>query len=341
LRFLYAIGALGILIAVHELGHLIAARSFGIKVLQYTFGFGPPLWTFKRRHTEYRLAAIPFGGSVRIHGLNPHQEGLIASDPTSFGAKRLWQRVLVLASGSIMNLLFAFAALTVLHLVGTHVQVPMTIGKVEPGSPAARAQLRPGDVVAAVDNQPVQKWSVLVDLINERPDQRILLTVLRGGEPFAIEVRSVTDSHGFGQIGIREQYVFRQHTFGESLIQAGRYIGRLVGEGAQAAFRIALRKRPVDSTMPAAMATQTADSAKSGFNSFLRVLINFSIALSVFYLLPLPAVDGGRIGFALYEWVTGRRMNSKLETLLHTLGFLVLVAAILAVAGNELWFALR
>src|SRR6185369_5676049 len=122
MRYLLAIFLLGLLVALHELGHLLMARLCRMKVERYALGFGPPLLSFRsRRGTEYSLRAIPFGGYVRIAGMEPAAEALPA--PGSFAGRPRWQRMLVLAAGSLTNYVLALALLFSLYAGGRSVPV--------------------------------------------------------------------------------------------------------------------------------------------------------------------------------------------------------------------------
>ncbi|MFZ5468957.1 MAG: M50 family metallopeptidase [Myxococcota bacterium] len=334
MRYLFAILALGLLVAFHELGHLLAARAFRIKVLRYSVGFGPAIFTFRRGQTEYTLGAIPLGGFVRIQGMNPHEEGARTNDPASFAAKRPGQRLLVLLAGSFFNYLLAIVVLIGLHLAGTHMPVPMTIGAIEPGSAAALAQLRPGDRVAAVEGEPIEQWSRLVERVNDSPGKDLRLTLGREGEKLEVTVQP-REENGVGRLGIAQQYVFRRLALGEAVSASFGHAHRLMAEGLRLLWRLLSGKGGVQLTSPIGVVKAASDAASTGLDAFLRVLVSISIALAVFNLLPVPALDGGRAAFVAVEAATGRKVSPKVETLLHTLGFVLLIALIFYIAAQD------
>lgn len=335
MRYLYAILALGLLIALHELGHLAAARLLRMRVDRFAIGFGPPIVTLRRRHTDWVLGAIPFGGYVRIHGLNPHQGSGPGVEPGSFLARAWWARIVVLAAGSVVNAAVAFGVLMGLFLAGTHVPVKLTVGTVEPGSVAARAQLRPGDVIAAVNGVALGEWSDLVEQVESHPGTPLVLEVHRAEGPARVEVVPRAGPDGTGRIGVTQQYVYRSLPFREAFFESAGYLGRLVREGTQLLWRMARGRPGPDEATPVLLMKQASDVASSGLDAFLRVLVHLSAALAIFYLLPFPALDGGRIVLTVIEAIRKRPMNPKVETALHTLGFLVLCAVILLVAAGE------
>jgi regulator of sigma E protease len=328
MQYLLAILGFGALIAAHEFGHLLAARAFRIRVDRFSIGFGPAIMSFRRRQIEWVLAAIPIGGYVRVHGMNPHEEGDLKSDPSSFASRRWWQREIVLAAGSIANWILAWGLLATLFVSGTHVPVPLAIGTVEPGSEAARAQLRPGDVIAGVDGRPLEEWEELVVAVADNPGRRIRLDVRRGESAVPVDVVPRPDARGLGRIGVTQQYVFREHRLREALPLAVRTSVELLENDARLLWRLIRGKPGVELASPIGIVKQASDAAAVGLDAFLRVLVHLSLALAVFNLLPFPALDGGRMLFIAIETATGRPVNPRLETALHGSGFVLLVALI-------------
>jgi regulator of sigma E protease len=333
-RYLAAILALGLVVAWHELGHLVVARLLRIRVTRYSLGFGPPIVSFRSRGTDWRISALPLGGYVVIHGMNPHTDGASGEDRTSYASRPAWQRLLVLAAGSLFNALLAVAVLVWLFVQGTHVAVPQTIGVVEPGSAAARALLRPGDAVTAIDGQPLGEWRELVEAVLDSPGRPLTLEVRRGEETFSQVVTPRPDAEGGGRLGIRQQYVYREHTFREAVPLALGYLSRLLREGAGLVERLLRGKPGADLASPVLLVKQASDAASVGWDTFLRVLVHLSLALALFNLLPFPGLDGGRMVFVAVQAVTGRKVPARAETLAHGLGFGILVALVL-------WVALR
>jgi regulator of sigma E protease len=336
MHYLPLLLTLGLLVALHELGHLVAARLLGVRVDRYTFGFGPAVFSWKFRGTEFVLGAVPLGGSTRIHGMNPHEPGVDAADPTNFSAQRPAKRLLVLLAGPLANWLFALGILLALYTSGTHVVVPLTVGTINPGSEAARAQLLPGDRIVSVDGQPLESWSGFVELIAQSPGRELTLGVERQGEPRAVTVRPRPDERGEGRIGVSQQYVYRVHGPGQALLQAVAHTGNLVTEGTRMLGGLLQGRRSVADANPVGLVKQSSGAAGSGLGSFLRVMVSLSVALALFHLLPLPSLDGGRMLFVLIETVSRRKVPARVETVVHAVGFLVLLGVVLTVALADL-----
>jgi regulator of sigma E protease len=338
---LLALLALGLLLAVHELGHLLAARLFGLKVPRFTLGFGPPLLSFQLRGTEYVIAAIPIGASATIHGANPHTPGLDPADTTSYTAQRPWKKVVITLAGSLANYLFALATLFALYSVGTHVVVPLTVGTVTPGSEAARAQLLPGDRILSVDGQPMKSWSDFVELIGQSAGRERTLVISRHDEPRVVQVRPRPDERGVGRIGVSQQYVYREHGPGEALTHAVVHTQRVAAEALGLVWGFVTGPKPTaEPPSSVAVVRQSSGAASTGLDSFLRVLVAISVALALLHLVPVPGLDGGRLVFLAIEAARGRPVPPTVETVANTVGFLVIAAAIVAVAVAEVRRAL-
>ena len=178
---LAAILLLGPLIAIHEFGHYWVARKLGVKVLVYSIGFGPALlkWTSKRSGIQYKLAAIPLGGYVRM--LDEREASVSEADrPYAFNRQPPWKRILIVAAGPVINLLLAVVLFWILFLPA-QTQLNTRVGKVLPSSPAAQ-QLKVGDLITAVDGQSVKTWEQLNYALVDRAGEtgKIQLQIVRG-----------------------------------------------------------------------------------------------------------------------------------------------------------------
>jgi regulator of sigma E protease len=193
--------ALGVIIVVHEAGHLLVAKAFNVKVLTFSVGFGRKLWSVQRGETEYRVAAVPLGGYVRLGGENV--EEATGNDPREFLSKPRWQRILVYLAGPVMNVVLSIAIFAGLFMVGIEVtnlqSIPPVIGEVDAGSSAAQAGLRRGDQIVTVKGKPVEDWmKVMMELVTS-PGRPVPVEVKRGDRTFKAQltpVRNPRDDSG-------------------------------------------------------------------------------------------------------------------------------------------------
>jgi regulator of sigma E protease len=172
---------IGLLILVHELGHFAMARLSGVGVERFSIGFGPVLWRFRGKETEYCLSAIPMGGYVKMMGDddNPLEGGgRAATDPArTFNGKPLWIRFLIVFAGPAMNFILAAAIFALVFMVMGRPVLPATVGRVTEGGPAAQAGLRTGERIVAVDGEPVQHWDEVVRAVQRNRGETLQLTV--------------------------------------------------------------------------------------------------------------------------------------------------------------------
>jgi regulator of sigma E protease len=313
---------LSVAIAVHELGHILSAWLFRIRVERVAIGFGPTLLGIRRRETQLVLGAIPIGMFGQIHGMNPHAANFDPADHSSFASRGSWTRALVLAAGPLANFVLALSLLTAVYSLGTHVPVPRTVGSVELGSEAAKAQLRPGDVIIEANGRPLVRWSELVDIIESNPGNLVALKVLRQGETRELQVRPRQDPGGPVRIGVRQQYLYRRYPLKTAFVESLAHVGNLFRQG------IRVLGRMVRENVATEVLRQFSEATAAGFDTFLRALASLSLALGALYLLPFPPLDGGRLALIARESAQRRPLHPRLESLLHAAGMLVLIAAL-------------
>ncbi|MFP2931437.1 M50 family metallopeptidase, partial [Pyxidicoccus sp. 3LG] len=331
--------ALGALLALHEFGHLIAARLLGVRVPRFVFGFGPPLVSFRLWGTQYVLAAVPLGATAHIQGMNPHRAD--ASEPASFGTLGPLRRMFIILAGPLANYLLALGILFSLYTSGTHVVVPLTVGTVQPGSEAARAQLLPGDRIVSVDGQSLRSWSEFVEKVAEAPGRTLGLAVERHGEPRAVQVRPRPDERGRGphrrEPAVRVPRARGGRGAGPCLRAHGerglRDSGdaRAPGAGAEALGHGGARGADAAGVLGCGGVRPGCDAAGPGGGL---------VALALLTMLPVPGLDGGRVLLLAIEAASGRRLPVRVETVAQTVGFLVIAAVIVVMAGAEIRRAL-
>jgi len=157
LAFIFVIG---ILVFVHEFGHFIVAKKTGVEVEKFSLGFGPKIIGFKKGETHYMISAIPLGGYVKMKGENPDEP--LTNDPKEFSSRGVGVRAAIVASGPIMNILFAFTVMPLVYFIG--IQVPAFLEKVPIAywvaeeSPAKAADIKIGDRILAINGAEIDDW---------------------------------------------------------------------------------------------------------------------------------------------------------------------------------------
>ena len=323
-----AIVGLGLLIAAHEAGHLLLARLMGMRVETYSLGFGPRIAGFKSGDTDYRLSALPLGGYCKIAGFTPDDPA--AADPNDTGSymnKPAWRRFLVIAAGPGVNYFVAFFIIALLYSTRGFPDLTTTRVEVIPAGPAAAAGLQTGDQVVAVDGVPVASFDELKHELQkaDAPAER-LVEALRAG---ARQTFHVHPDHG--TISVKLDHVLVRLPPAAAIPRALRDVWSLNAATLGALWDAVRGKGSASLAGPVAIVRQSAAEVKRGLADFASILANISVGLALFNFLPVPALDGGRLVFLGVEVISGRKVNPRVETAMHAIGFLLLAALILSV----------
>jgi regulator of sigma E protease len=335
LTIVAAVLVFGALVLVHELGHFLVAKRVGIRVDEFALGFGPVLAGFTRGETRYSLRLLPIGGFVRMAGTTPEDK----DDERGFGRRTVGQRMAVILSGSVMNMALAVLVFTlVFGCYGTARVDGTAIGEVLPGWPAERGGLRTGDRILSVDGQSVKAWNELVDRIKASPGKPLVLNVSRGEGTLTVTV--VPDENpqaaGKGFLGVGPRIVRERKSVpaavAAGVAETGRMIVLWFGGLSSAIFH----GQAADVAGPVGITQMIGAASRSGLMSLLFLAAALSANLGLLNLLPIPALDGSRFLFLLYERIAGRAVDQERENLIHFLGFAFLLLLMVAVTYRDI-----
>ncbi len=344
------------LVVVHEFGHFIMARRGGVDVEEFGIGFPPRAKVLtKKNGTIYTLNWLPLGGFVRLKGEHDADKS-----HGSFGAAALSTKVKIMLAGVVMNLLTAFVMLTFLALIGlpklidnqftvardTHiVKQQVLIGYVEPDSPAAKAGLQPRDQLLKVtrDNQifPVDSADNLPHITNQLAGQDVQVEIKRGGETkqLDLKLRSQSDVQAskktdkpHGYLGISPtEYIVQRSGWSAPIVAAGlmKQVTVLTFKGLGSAVAGLARGNTAQASAqvsgPVGIFVLLKEGSLLGYQFILMIIAIISLTLAIMNVLPIPALDGGRL-FVMLLFRTARRpLKAKTEDLIHGTGFLVLM----------------
>jgi regulator of sigma E protease len=342
LSIVAALLAVSVLIIVHEAGHYLAARAAGMRVERFSIGFGPVLLSMRRGETEFAISAVPLGGYVSVAGTS----STATVDPADSGAyanKPAWRRFVFVLAGPVMNWVTAIlVAWVLLSTVGLGVADPAArVGQLVPGMPAEAAGLATGDRIEAVGGAPVRTWEDLVAEIRRHPGEPVTFDVVRGEGASAVRERVTVTPTTAGKVGFGPAELTVRTGAIAAIPAAVRLTNaNLVAQLAGFAS-IFSRKQGAELTGPIGIAQELVRGARAGLERFLKLVWTISVGLAVLNLLPFPALDGSRLLFLGYELVTRRRVNERVEGLIHTGGFVVLMLLILAVSFGDVARILR
>jgi regulator of sigma E protease len=331
---LAAIFGLGILMVVHETGHYVAARAFGMRVTKFSLGMAPVLWRFRPKNspTTFQIGALPFFAYVQIAGMNPLEE-VPDDDKGSYANASLLGRIVTIVAGSLANYLIASVFFFGSILLNGK---PTTVVKPIADQPAAQAGMRDGDKVVEVDGVAVETWEQFRSLVVQRPNKATPVVVERDGARQTLTVTpAATGENGVGQVGVRP--VSGPVPVVEAAKTAVLMPPAVVSDLVRGLARWVTGKQKAELGGPAAIVKEGARMARLGVGELLFFLGFLSANLAGFNLLPIPALDGGRLIFLGYEAVTRRRPDAMVEAHVHLVGFFMLLALMVVVTYGDLF----
>ncbi len=315
-----------LLIAPHEAGHFLFAKLFKVRVIEFSIGAGTRLWSVTRNGTVYALRAFPILGYVRMGGMEADD----FEDPGGFHSKPAWQRIVILAGGPAANFLVAILLITAFLLTQVNTD-PGKVFTVVSGSPAAAAGMRVGDSIRAVDGKPFDHPGVVQEVEQLAPGSALTLTgVHADGQAFTYTITPKPDAQAHYKLGlglpirllstqtaITDGLTFPFVTIGVivqgiSSLVTGKVPGGVLG--------------PQGFTGPIGIADIAAQSVNQGPPTYISLVALLSVALGFTNLLPLLALDGGRIVVVLIEVLRRRPFDRTSELNFQRWGLVALLA---------------
>ena len=332
------------LIIVHELGHFIMARLIGVWAREFGIGYPPRIIKlFRWRETDFTLNWLPFGGFTRLEGeqtfaededtdeeVSPavlaereeaYRHSLYAQPP----GKRIW----LYLGGPLMNLLTAWALATLLFATGIPV-ARVVISEIAPESPAEAANLQAGDIIVAINGEQVESGDDVSTLVQQTLGEPTEIQVERAGQPVTVSLTPrANPPKGQGAMGVMIGEVasgkLQRFPLGEAFVYGSRYLGNIVHATVFFPAYVIRGLIPIEQARPigiigiSQIAQQSVEASISVGAAYpiLNILILVSVSLGIFNLLPIPALDGGRIFFALVEMVGHKSLTPALEERIH------------------------
>ena len=349
----------GVLILVHEAGHFAAARRNGITVLEFAIGMGPKLFGVTKGDTLYSLRAIPLGGFCRM--LGDASEGDDNSQLSAEGAlntKPVWRRVIVFLAGSGANFALAFVLFTLAVSLVTFT-VPVVNRTIE-GMPAEAAGLLPGDRITRIDKTAIRVFNDVTVALARSEGAPMNVSVVRDGRRLDITITPVDIGGGVYRVGFEgRQMAGLLAPNPDGLERAGLFRSVSMGfwEGIRwinmTFFILGDLLSPAEDTTgvdqlagPIGVVNFIGEAYEAGAANnvaaslMIHTLLLFSgilsISIAIFNLLPIPALDGGRVVFLLIEGIRRKPIPPEKEGMIHFVGFMALIALAIFVAYNDI-----
>jgi regulator of sigma E protease len=360
---------LGVLVCIHEFGHFIAAKWSGVRVDEFGFGFPPRIMGVTWRGTLYSLNSIPLGGFVRIKGIAGEQ--IEEVDPTkhestahrlhdadSFASLSFLRKLLILFAGIGMNILLAWILFSLSFLIGVKAPVDSSYGKaftspievivttVRPDTPAARAGLQVGDTLLTRNAQTIDEIQDIQGFQAADTGKSIELeiasnntkkTITIAPENIQLDSGETYVGIGVGLAAIQTiQYPPHLAVWNGAKETAQSIAAIFIGFGEIFSRIFTSESVTQDLAGPVGIAKITRGAADLGLSSLLQFMALLSANLAVFNLLPIPALDGGRIALTIITKIRRKPVSEKIETIIHSIGFVLLMLLVVAVTFQDI-----
>lgn len=337
------------LVVLHELGHAIVAKRNGVKVEEFGIGFPPKAWSRRLRNgTIFSLNWLPLGGFVRLKGEHDAAEG-----PGTYGGATTWVKAKILLAGVFVNWITAVLIFTIIALVGmpkifpnqftvpadtTTVSGPVTVAAVTQSSPAQNAGLTTGDVITSIDGQPVSQAQQLIDVAKSKAGQEVALHYQRNGQDADVKVTLNSEPGNQGYLGVApQQQETQRSTWSAPIVGVGvtvqftyetvKGLWQTVSELSQAKFAEAGE----NVAGPIGIFAILKSSSDVGIMPVLFLIGVISLTLAVMNVLPIPALDGGRLFVTLIYRALKRPLTQKREEAIQMFGFMILMLMVVLV----------
>ncbi|OGG01903.1 hypothetical protein A2Z33_01530 [Candidatus Gottesmanbacteria bacterium RBG_16_52_11] len=347
---------LSILVFVHELGHFTVARLLGVKVEEFGFGLPPRIAGWQVRGTVYSLNWLPIGGFVKLAG-EDEDEDTAGSRIRQFKPREYFfarskkERSLILIAGVSMNFLVAVILTAVLLLTGVREPAGRVhIERVLPGTPAEAAGLTSGDIIRGIKAGGgadglvnFETTASLISTVKERAGQTVELSVERSGSLLSVSLTPrVNPPPDEGAMGVaisdteERRYTLAEAPLAAVRINIERAAQMLTSLGTTLYRLVTLKPLEADVAGPIGIAQVTGEAVRFGWKAVIEFMGILSLNLAVLNILPVPALDGGRLAFIFAEKILGRKVKPAFEKQTHQIGMLILLLLILLVSINDI-----
>lgn len=351
---------LTIVVFFHELGHFLVARWCGVKVSAFSIGFGPEIGGFNDRHgTRWKLSWIPLGGYVKF--MDDDNAASVPSHETiakmsaeeragSFHAKPLWQRAAVVVAGPVANFILAIVIFTFWFWSQGVYTTEARVDDVLPDSPAARAGIKAGDVVTAIEGQPITVFEQIQRNVSLNVGKTLTFEVNRGGQkldiPVMPEVREQVDEKGdtirLVQIGVKrvtgqDGMTRYQPGFFEAIGIAGDRTWFVVTSTMGYFADVVTGRQGTDQLGgPIRIADVAGRVATQGLEYIIQLAAFLSVSVGLINLFPIPMLDGGHLMFYAIEAVRGRPLNERHQEIGFRIGMALVLSLMIFATFNDL-----
>ncbi|SES68330.1 regulator of sigma E protease [Natronincola peptidivorans] len=326
---LTAILVFGLLVFFHELGHFSIAKMVGIKVHEFAIGMGPRLLKYTKGETDYSVRMLPIGGYVKMEGEDENSDDL-----RSFSNKTVGERIAVIFAGPFMNFILAMILFAIIfyNVAGTPTT---TIEEVIENSPAESVGIQKNDEIISINNAAVNDWEQLVQKINDSEGVTLKIGLVRGNEKIekivAPQIEEETNRYMIGIVPHTEKSF--------TLAMRGSYLQtKMIFTEMFGFFRGLLTRQTTDAEVvgPVGIISLVGQASRDGLYNVLYLAGLISINLGIINLLPIPALDGSRILFLVFEFFRGKPVDPEKEAMVHMVGLALLMLLMIIITYKDI-----
>ena len=335
----------GILIASHEFGHFITAKACGVKVEEFSIGMGPAIWKKQKGETLYALRWIPIGGYCAMAGEDTESE-----DPRAFTNQAPWKRILILCAGAFMNFVFGVLVIFCVYQTYPGFNVPVLAGFMEGCPYESEDGLQVGDRVWSIDGHRIYDRDEIGEYLAQGGDTYDIV-LIRDGKKVVLDdfymVRRVYDDTGVEYFGLHTGYgvewanfgVRLQHTW-DTTMQFTRLIWQGLRDLVRGDVEVEQLAGPVGIVEYMAETGEQSETFGDAITRILLLAAMIAINLAIMNMLPIPALDGGRVFLlivtVIIEGITRKKLNPKYEGYIHLVGMVLLLGLMAFVLFNDI-----
>ncbi len=328
-----------LIILIHELGHFLLAKRGGVTVEEFSLGMGPRLISTVKGGTRYSLKLLPFGGSCMMLG-----EDEATTEEGSFASKSVWTRISVIAAGPIFNFILAFV-LSVIIIGSIGVDKPVILA-VSEGFPAAEAGIQKGDTILKMNGTKIRLSREVTNYVTFHQGEDVTFVYEHEGEERTVTLSPEQNEGGRYIFGLSTVSSYREKVGAWETLKYSAYEVKYWIQTTISSLKMLFTGQVGlnDMSGPVGVVTIIGDTYKEsaadgGFYIWLNML-NISILLTanlgVMNLLPLPALDGGRLVFLIIEAIRRKRIDPEKEGMVHFVGLMLLMVLMIVVMFNDI-----
>ena len=336
LYILLAIVILGVIIVCHEFGHFIVGRLCGIGVVEFSVGFGPKILGWKHKGTQFSLRAIPLGGFCKFVGEDENN-----SAPDAMNNASVWKRILTVFAGPAMNFVLAFLTGIVVLCMFSTADVYPEIRQVVDASAAQEAGLLPGDEITAVNGEAIAHNASGTQALREavQTGETIALTVSRGGETLSIDVspKAIRAEDGAQAYQLGVTFATRNYGFFEAIPASGKMMANVTEQLFTTLKNLIFHGTGADEmTGTVGTVVVISEVVQRDSSMIWDIIFLISLNLGIMNLLPIPALDGGRLVFLIVEAIRRKPVPPEKEGMVHLIGFALILILFVVLTWHDI-----